>query len=764
MIRDRAPNSIQPALLCSGVTMNASTQRDPNEPPWSGRQAAGAGETGIALRALSEHLDGIVFRGRGDIEWCFEYLSGGCHSLIGYAAEDLLDSDLLSFDSLIHVDDRYRVLEQRALAIEQNLSYDVEYRIYCADGLLVWVSERGARRAAGPKQGPPLVEGIILDITARKLADLAARESERRYRGLFEHAIEGIFRTTAEGRYLAANPALARIYGFESSEELIGSLRDIRRQLYVDPLRREQFMQLIRARGSISGFESQVFRHDGATIWISENARAVSDAEGNLLYYEGTVEDVTDRKLYEARLERQANYDALTGLANRTLFHDRLEQAILTAGRGSGAPAVIFIDLDRFKFINDSLGHQIGDELLRTVALRLRECVRDCDTVARLGGDEFVVLVNGHGGPQSVKILVDRLIASIAEPWAIEHGRLNVTCSVGVALHPADGENATLLLKHADSAMYRAKELGRNGCQFFTPELNERLTEKLALQQGLAQALEQQQFEVHYQPRVDLRTGRIVGAEALLRWNLPGRGLLSPDRFIPIAEETGLIVPIGRWVLEQACSQNLAWQRQGLPMVTISVNVSAVQFQHEDFIRTVAATLYETRLAAQWLELELTESMIMHDAEQPLDTLQALKKLGLALAIDDFGTGYSSLSYLKRFAVDRLKVDRSFITDLREGTDDAAIVRTIITLGHSLGLRVVAEGVETCEQADFLRDNGCDEVQGFCYSRPVKAADFEALLRKQFLVPVPVAGEAQDGGQSWWEEVRYNYSQHHEHG
>jgi diguanylate cyclase (GGDEF)-like protein/PAS domain S-box-containing protein len=680
---------------------------------------------------LSEHLDVIVYRGHGDIEWNFEYLSSGCRSLTGFDSEDLLHNRQLSFESLIHPDDRFGVREQRAMAIEHGHDYDIEYRIYDADGVLRWFNERGGRAPGSRYAGPAQLEGVILDISARKRADLAARESERRYRGLFDHAIEGIFRTTGDGRYLDANPALARIYGFDSTEDLIQSLRDIRQQLYVDPMRREEFMRLIQTHGSITGFESQVFRRDGSIIWISENARAVSDAEGNLVCYEGTVEDVTHRKLYEARLERQANYDILTGLANRALLRDRLEQSILTAEGGGGAPAVIFIDLDRFKFINDSLGHQIGDGLLCAMAERLRASVPDRDTVARLGGDEFVVLVNGHDGAQSVRALVDRLIAQITTPWVIEHRSINVTCSVGVALYPTDGQSAAVLLHHADSAMYRAKELGRNACQFFTAELKERLTEKLALQRGLSQALEQQQFELHYQPRVDLRSGLVTGAEALLRWNMPGRGLLAPDRFISIAEETGLIVPIGRWVLDQACRQNLAWQCAGLPPLRISVNVSAVQFQQQEFARTVSAALAETKLAAQYLELELTESLVMHGASQLQAALHELKGLGIALSIDDFGTGYSSLSYLKRFAVDNLKVDRSFITELRDGTDDATIVRTIITLGHNLGLRIVAEGVETPQQAAFLCANGCDEAQGYWYSRPLNAMQFEQLLRKK---------------------------------
>lgn len=711
--------------------MNAASEIKPDEAVTNKHAPISAGETDNALRALSEHLDLIVYRGHGDIEWCFEYLSSGCRSLTGFDPEDLVHNRRLTFESLIHPDDRYGVREQRATAIERGLDYDIEYRIYDADGELRWFNERGGRSPGSRNPGPAQLEGVILDVSARKRADLAARESERRYRGLFDHAIEGIFRTTGDGRYLDANPALARIYGFESTEDLVQSLRDIRRQLYVDPMRREEFMRLIRTHGSITGFESQVFRRDGSIIWISENARAVSDAGGNLVCYEGTVEDVTQRKLYEARLERQANYDILTGLANRALLRDRLEQSILTAEGGGGAPAVIFIDLDRFKFINDSHGHQIGDGLLCAMAERLRACVPDCDTVARLGGDEFVVLVNGHDGVPSVRALVDRLIAQITTPWVIEHRSINVTCSVGVALYPTDGKSAAVLLNHADSAMYRAKELGRNACQFFTAELKERLTEKLALQHGLSQALEQQQFELHYQPRVDLRSGRITGAEALLRWNLPGRGFLAPDRFIPIAEETGLIMPIGRWVLDQACRQNLAWQRAGLPPLRISVNVSAVQFQQQDFARTVSAALAETKLAAQHLELELTESLVMHGAPQLQAALHELKALGIALSIDDFGTGYSSLSYLKRFAVDNLKVDRSFITELRDGTDDATIVRTIITLGHNLGLRVVAEGVETPQQAAFLRANRCDEAQGYWYSRPLNAIQFEQLLRAQ---------------------------------
>jgi diguanylate cyclase (GGDEF)-like protein/PAS domain S-box-containing protein len=574
------------------------------------------------------------------------------------------------------------------------------------------------------------VEGLIQDITERRNATQALREAERRYRGLFDNAIEGIFRTTADGHFLDANPALANIYGFSSPQELMSQLRDIGRQLYVDSQRREEFMRIVRARGSVSGFESQVYRKNGDVIWISENARALFDADGRCVGYEGTVEDVTDRKLYQARIEQQANYDTLTGLANRSLLQDRLEQALITAGSYNSRLAVVFVDLDRFKFINDSLGHHIGDRLLKTMADRLESCVRECDTVARLGGDEFVVLITGQTAPDQVRTVVERMLTVVSQPWVIEQGEFNMSCSIGVALFPNDGTDAQTLLKHADSAMYRAKESGRNNFQFFTRELNTLMTERLEMESKLRRALERDQFLLHYQPRVDLCSGRIIGAEALLRWKLPEQGIIAPGRFIGLAEETGLIVPIGKWVLKQACAQNKAWQNAGLEPIVVSVNVSARQFRQDNLVRTVAEALEETGLDAKYLELELTESMVMHDAAQLVAMLGELKRLGVQISVDDFGTGYSSLSYLKRFPVDRLKVDRSFVEHLGTDADDATIVRAIITLGHNLGLKVVAEGVEQEDQVTFLRLNQCDEAQGFIFCRPIESAALAERLTR----------------------------------
>jgi diguanylate cyclase (GGDEF)-like protein/PAS domain S-box-containing protein len=682
------------------------------------------------LKTLLANVDGMVYRRRLDADWTMEFVSQGCLRVTGHQPADILLSHRIAYDDLTLADDRLWVREAIRCAVAEFRSFDLEYRIVHADGSVRWVWERGSGVIDVEGRAVAL-EGLIQDITKRKHAETMLREAERRYHGLFDNAIEGIFRTTVEGNYLDANPALAHIYGFESPQELMASLRDIGRQLYVDPQRREEFMRIVKARGSVTGFESQVYRKNGDVIWISENSRLVLGEDGRPLSYEGTVEDITERRLYQTRIERQANYDTLTGLANRWLLHDRLEQALLTATSFGTRLAVAFVDLDRFKYINDSLGHHVGDELLKEVAARLLSCVRECDTVARRGGDEFVLLINGHPGPDAVQQIMERMLAAVSRPWIVEQGEFQVSCSIGVALHPEDGADARTLLKHADSAMYRAKDSGRDNFQFFTRELNTLMTERLEMEGHLRRALERQQFVLAYQPRVDLDSGRIVAAEALLRWRIPKRGTIAPQRFIALAEETGLIVPIGKWVLQTACAQNKAWQDEGLPPIGVSVNVSARQFRQQgNLVQTVAEVLRDTGLEARYLELELTESMVMHDAPQLVAMLDQLKDLGVQIAVDDFGTGYSSLSYLKRFPVDRLKIDRSFVEHIASDPDDATIVRTIIALGHNLGLKVVAEGVESEEQLRFLRSNLCDEAQGFLLGRPVSSRHLRRMFTR----------------------------------
>lgn len=687
-------------------------------------------ETTRMLDTLLANLDGMVYRCCNDQHWTMEFVSEGCFRLTGYQPAELIMNNKHSYDSIIDPEDRERVRELVTAALSSKQRFNIEYRIVHADGGTRWVWERGV--GVFDSTGELLaIEGIMQDITSQKQAFQALREAERRYHSLFDNAIEGIFRTTPEGQYLDSNPALARIYGFDSIEELGNSLRDIRAQLYVDPERRTEFMRIVKARGSIGGFESQVYRKNGDIIWISENARAVIDDNGAVLYYEGTVEDITERKLYETRIQQQANYDTLTGLANRSLLNDRLQQAIMMAASYGTRLAVVFIDLDRFKYINDSLGHHVGDQLLCVMAQRLRACVRDSDTVARLGGDEFVLLLNGLSESDNLSSSMERMLQEIAAPWTMQNGQFDVTCSMGIAMYPDDGSDAQTLLKHADSAMYRAKERGRNNFQFFTSELNTQMTERVELEMGLRRALERNQFCLYYQPRVDLKTKAIIGAEALIRWQVADDELMLPNRFIPLAEETGLIVPIGQWALRAACEQNQRWRAAGLPPLVMAVNVSLRQFQREDFLQTLTSTLHDTGLVAQGLEIEVTESSVMHNAERLIDMLCKIKALGVHISVDDFGTGYSSLSYLKRFPVDRLKIDRSFVQDILLDPDGEAIVRTIIALGHNLGLKVVAEGVETIEQVDYLSNNGCDELQGYYYGRPMPAEQFEQLVRTQ---------------------------------
>ncbi|HEX4781035.1 MAG TPA: EAL domain-containing protein, partial [Usitatibacter sp.] len=441
------------------------------------------------------------------------------------------------------------------------------------------------------------------------------------------------------------------------------------------------------------------FRKDGSVFWNEFYIAPVKNDEGIVTHFVGVMNDVTEAKTYEEQLAHQANYDSLTGLANRNLLQDRLQQSIAAARRAGTSVAAIFLDLDNFKVVNDSLGHNVGDEMLRVVAARLRACVRESDTVARLGGDEFVVLFAGKGETPAIEAdvtaLAMKLLARISQPVMLGERPLLPTCSMGISVYPQDGDDGGTLLKHADAAMYRAKELGRNRFQFFTADVHERIRRRMELEMGLRQALERNEFELHYQPQVGLRDGAIAGVEALLRWRHPEHGLIGPSQFVPFAEETGLIVPIGEWVLRRACEQTRAWQAEGLRAVPVAVNMSARQCESADLDSVIARTLRETGLSAEMLELEITESISMANPEQSVPLMRRLKDTGVSLSIDDFGTGFSNLSYLKRFPVDRLKIDLSFIREITTDPGSLAISEAIITMSHRLNLEVVAEGVET---------------------------------------------------------------------
>jgi diguanylate cyclase (GGDEF)-like protein len=437
-----------------------------------------------------------------------------------------------------------------------------------------------------------------------------------------------------------------------------------------------------------------------------------------------------ERKRYQVQIEHQANYDALTGLPNRTLLHDRLRQAVF-AQREIRAIAVVCIDLDHFKFVNDSLGHKAGDVLLRNVSERLRSVLRPGDTVARLGGDEFVLILNDQNNEEVIYRAMQRIAARVGAPMTIDGKELTVTCSAGISLHPQDGPDVDTLLKNADVAMYRAKEAGRNNFQFFTTEMNDLVNDRLSLEHNLRRALERKEFLLHYQQKIDLKTGESIGAEALLRWNHPEWGLVRPARFVPLAEETGLIVQIGEWVLYEACRQMRAWLDAGLDPGMVSVNLSARQFRQEGLVRAVSRILVETGVEPSRLEMELTESMVMHDAQAAIATLQGLKSLGVHLSVDDFGTGYSSLAYLRDLPLDILKIDRSFVRDIGSESDKGVIAQAVISLGHSLGMKVIAEGVETDAQMRFLARHRCDQVQGFFYSEPVEPKAYAKLIAKE---------------------------------
>lgn len=481
-------------------------------------------------------------------------------------------------------------------------------------------------------------------------------------------------------------------------------------------------------------------RKDGSVYWSHLYLSPIRDQHNKVSHFIGVQFDITETRRYQSELEYHASRDVLTGLANRNLLHNLLGQALAYAVRYQHPVWVVFLNLDRFKFINDTLGHKAGDQLLQISAQRLLSAVRETDTVARLGADEFVLVfpervTDRNAEHLSTKIL-QRCLDALAQPVSIMGHEFFPTASAGVAAWPGDGDDADTLLKHADIALDRAKQGGRNQFQFFTSSMNQQALARLRIEGDLRNALERGEFALHYQPQVDLRTGHIVGMEALIRWHHPLIGMIAPQHFIGLAEETGLIVPIGAWVLTTACAQAMAWQRAGLGVLRIAVNLSARQFAQADLVAQVAQALQQSGLPPACLEIELTETLIMHDVEHAIHTLRELKALGIKLSVDDFGTGYSSLSYLKRFPIDVLKIDQSFVRDITLDPDDAAITLSIISLAHSLRLQVIAEGVETEAQLSYLCRHRCDQMQGYYFSRPLPALEFEKILRSIKILPL----------------------------
>jgi diguanylate cyclase (GGDEF)-like protein/PAS domain S-box-containing protein len=556
-------------------------------------------------------------------------------------------------------------------------------------------------------------------------------EAEESYRGLFENALIGIFRLNADGEPLIVNRAMAGICGHESPEERLAMVFNFGELIFVDANRWSDFVRTLQGGGVHSGFEAEIRDRRGETKWVELNVRTVFDG-ARILHYEGTAEDITERKRSEDRIRLLAYYDSVTGLPKRSLFEERIAEALAAACWKSQRVALLLLEIDRFKMLNDSLGKEFGDGLLKEVAERIRTAVGDEATVARLGGAEFAVLLQDAKASREIEQFAAEVVAGVTGTFSLLGHSLNISCTIGISIFPVHGRDGQMLLERADVAMVWARESGTNSFQLFTEEMNIRVRERLRLENDLRLALDRNELYLVYQPQVDIRTGNVSGLEALLRWRHPSMGVVPPGEFISIAESSGLIVPIGEWVLRTACSQAKKWQDAGLRPVPIAVNVSAIQFRQQGFCELVRCVLEETGLEPNFLELELTEGLLLTNLDVMLKLVKELREMGVKLAIDDFGTGYSSLGYLRQFKVNRLKIDRSFVSDVSVNADDAAITTAIIRMAKALNLEVLAEGVENVEQLDFLRAQNCYEIQGYYFSKPVPVEQIAAQLQGRF--------------------------------
>jgi diguanylate cyclase (GGDEF)-like protein/PAS domain S-box-containing protein len=651
----------------------------------------------------------------------FTYIGPQIEKIAGYPAQALCTPGF--WRSKLDPGERDAIIESCRVGLARGEDHELEYRFLAADGRWLWLREL-VSVVTGPDSRRTL-QGFLIDVTLSKGAEAELRLAAQ----VFQSSGEAIVITDAQHRMLTVNPAFSHITGY-AAEDAVGvtpyalspSMRsaDRERELWAEVDRNGYWQGEVWDR-----------RRDGEVFpkWLTISV--VRDAQGRAGNYIEIFADITERKEREERVRHLAHHDALTDLPNRALLNDRIAQAVSLAERNRTQAAVMFLDLDRFKTVNDSLGHSVGDKLLREVSSRLKSCMRASDTVSRLGGDEFVILMPNVTDPEDVAVTAQKVLDAVARPYNIDDHELVSTPSVGISVYPGDGADVDTLLRNADAAMYHAKETGRNNYQFFTQDMNARALERLSLERSLRRALVRDELRLHYQPQYNIADGRMVGMEALIRWQHPEHGLVLPEQFIQFAEESGLILPIGDWVLKEACRQNRAWQDAGLPRLGVSVNISALQFHQPDFVDTVHRALTGTGLEARHLQLEVTESIIMNDIERVNESLERLKDMGLELTIDDFGTGYSSLSYLKRFPIDRLKIDKSFVQDVTTDSDDEAIIGAIIALTRKLGLRTIAEGVETREQLEFLRDQGCDEVQGFLLSKPLAPTDCATLLAQE---------------------------------
>jgi diguanylate cyclase (GGDEF)-like protein/PAS domain S-box-containing protein len=624
----------------------------------------------------------------------------------------------------VHPDDRPAINKAYLAAQADDKPITLDHRLLFADGRVKWVRKCVITHYDTDGRPRRLV-GTVQDITAERLIDeqlvLAA--------SVFESSLNGILITDANARIIKVNRAFTEIMGY-CSEEVLGQKPGLFKSGYHD----QDFYRKLWATLKLAGkWQGEIWdcRKNGELVPLWQSISAVHDCDGQVIRYIGVFYDLSEQKRTEEHIHHLAYYDSLTDLPNRQLFIDRCELALEKVRRNHQSLAVLFLDLDRFKHVNDSLGHPVGDELLRAVAQRLKNTLRHGDTVARLGGDEFIVLLEDTGSHAVVENVARKILAGLDQPFMTQDHKLEIGTSIGISCYPEDGEDATALIKHADLALYQAKGQGRGNFQFYDVRLTERAKERLFLESELRDALKREELLVYYQPQFSLADDKLIGAEALLRWHHREHGIIPPDKFISIAEDCGLIVAIGEWVLRSACRQAKAWLDAGFDFQRVAVNLSGVQIERSDMLTTVRQVLADTGLAPKHLELEITETYIMQQAQRNIRIMEDLRALGVALAIDDFGTGQSSLGYLKRLPVDKLKIDRSFVMDIPHDSNDMAITRAIIALGHNLHLTVLAEGIETAEQSAFLKELGCDEAQGYYYSRPMDAAGCLRLLKEK---------------------------------
>ncbi|HLW24808.1 MAG TPA: EAL domain-containing protein [Steroidobacteraceae bacterium] len=695
--------------------------------------------------AVESVTDGVILL---DSQGRITYLNPSAESITGQPAAEMIGKPLTRALSIVHddtglpIENPFNTVRQRGERVR--FSFNTAIVTRSGSQVPVECSATPLRDAQRRFNGAVVV---FRDVRRRRAAERALQSSEEsrveNAEALFEEKEraqvtlnsigDAVVSTNFWGRVTYLNVVAERMTGWSQGEASGRAVDDVFR--LIDAATRTQIPNptvraIIEDTTVGVGSDCMLIRRDGIEVAVETSAAPIHDRHGGVIGSVMVAHDVTTARELSHKLARLALHDTLTDVPNRTLLNDRLDQAIMRAQRSGTSVALLFVDLDRFKHINDSLGHAVGDELLKSVARRLLGCVRSSDTVSRQGGDEFLILLEEITQPHDAAVCAEKIISALDAPHRIGEHDLHVTASVGIATFPGDAQDTDTLLRNADFAMYQAKYTGRNNYQFFKPEMNANAMERQSVEMELRQAIERQEFVLNYQPKVNLTTGTIVGVEALIRWHRPMRGIIPPGQFIPIAEESGLILPIGRWALEKACRQARAWQESGQAPMSVAINVSAVELRAKDFLANVRRILQSSRLEPRFLEIELTETFMMQDWKSTAEVLKALKSLGVRIALDDFGTGYSSLSYMKRFPIDALKIDQSFVRDMTTDMDDASIVSAVIDMGRSLHMRVIAEGIQTHDQLLFLQDRQCPEGQGFFFGPPVPASQLTDFLSR----------------------------------